>query len=168
MYQFYISTILNKNSFDYLNETFFEEIFRTMKEKILYIEATKNEEAVAGSLFFYDEEKLYGRYWGSNHYVENLHFELCYYQGIDFCIQNKLKVFEAGAQGEHKIARGFKPSRILSAHKIKHPAFQKAISEFIQREKILVESSIQKLSELLPFREWATYRKNHILGGVYP
>lgn len=152
MYQFYISTILNKNSFDYLNENFFKMIFETMKENLLYVEATRDDLPVAGSLFLFDSEKIYGRYWGSNQFIENLHFELCYYQGIDFCIKNKLKVFEAGAQGEHKIARGFRPVRNYSAHKLKHQAFQSAIADFIKREKIQIETSIEKLSQYLPFR----------------
>jgi predicted N-acyltransferase len=152
MYQFYISTIAHKNSYDYLNEEFFELIFSNLSKNILYIEASIKDSVVAGSLFFYDHEKLYGRYWGSSVYVDNLHFELCYYQGIDFCIEKNISVFEAGAQGEHKIARGFKPIRTYSAHKIKHPAFSKAISEFIETEKIHVKASIEKLSEYLPFK----------------
>lgn len=153
MYQFYISTIVNKNSFDYLNAEFFELIFKNLSKNILYVEATQDNFPIAGSLFFYDQEKLYGRYWGALSYVENLHFELCYYQGIDFCIEKKLSVFEAGAQGEHKIARGFRPIRTYSAHKIKHPAFQNAIAEFIQNEKTHVEISIDRLSEHLPFKK---------------
>jgi predicted N-acyltransferase len=153
MYEFYISTIVNKNSFDYLNEKFFELIFERMKGNLLYIEATRNDEPIAGTMFFYDEEKIYGRYWGSKEYVPNLHFELCYYQGIDFCLQNKLKVFEAGAQGEHKIARGFRPVKVFSAHKIKHDGFREAISNFIDTEKKHVEQNIRDLSELLPFKK---------------
>lgn len=152
MYQFYMSTIVNKNSHDYLNESFFKLIFKNLKNRILYIEASESDAPIAGSLFFYDHEKLYGRYWGSSSYVENLHFELCYYQGIDFCIKKNLKVFEAGAQGEHKITRGFKPVRTYSAHKIKHPGFRQAIFDFIEAEKKQVEYSIAKLSEYLPFK----------------
>ena len=80
-------------------------------------------------------------------------FELCYYQGIDFCIKNNLKVFEAGAQGEHKIARGFKPVRTYRAHKIKHQGFRSAVFNFIEAEKKNVEFSIAQLSEYLPFKE---------------
>ena len=152
MYQFYISTIVNKHSHDYLNKDFFVLIFQNMKESILYAEASVNDKPIAGSLFFYDHEKLYGRYWGSTLHVDNLHFELCYYQGIDFCIKNKLDVFEAGAQGEHKIARGFRPIRTYSAHKIKHPGFHTAISEFIENEKKQIAYSIDKLSDYLPFK----------------
>ncbi len=152
MYEFYISTIQNKNSYDYLNETFFKSLFETMKDNILYVEASRDDSPVAGSLFLFDTEKIYGRYWGSNQFVENLHFELCYYQGIDFCLKHKLKVFEAGAQGEHKIARGFRPVKIYSAHKIKNQLFQSAIADFIEREKQQVEISIKNLSTYLPFR----------------
>lgn len=152
MYQFYISTIVNKNSFDYLNEEFFKLLFKNLSKNILYVEASHNDVPVAASLFFYDHERLYGRYWGLNTYVPNLHFELCYYQGIDFCIEKNLSVFEAGAQGEHKIARGFRPIRTFSAHKIKHPAFHNAIADFIQTEKIHVAHSIAQLSEHLPFK----------------
>lgn len=152
MYQFYISTIVNKNSYDYLNESFFEFIFLNLKENILYVEASSGKNIIAGSLFFYDHEKLYGRYWGATAHVPNLHFELCYYQGIDFCIKNSLLVFEAGAQGEHKIARGFRPVRTYSAHKIKHPGFKTAIADFIENEKKHVELSIQQLSDYLPFK----------------
>jgi len=151
MYQYYISTISHKNSYDYLNEDFFKSIFENLKENILFIEAYKNDLPVAGTLFFYDNEKLYGRYWGANEFIPNLHFELCYYQGIDFCISKKLKIFEAGAQGEHKIARGFRPMRTYSAHKIKHPAFKAAINDFIETEKKHVERSIHELSKYLPF-----------------
>ncbi|MBC7428011.1 MAG: N-acetyltransferase, partial [Bacteriovorax sp.] len=153
MYQFYISTIVNKNSYDYLNKDFFTLIFKNLKENILYVEASIEGVSVAGSLFFYDHEKLYGRYWGSNSYVENLHFELCYYQGIDFCIEKELKVFEAGAQGEHKIARGFRPVRTHSAHKIKHPGFKTAIADFIETEKKQIAHSITQLAEHLPFKK---------------
>lgn len=153
MYEFYISTIENKNSYDYLNREFFIQIFRNLSENILYIEATRNDLPIAGSLFFHNEKTLYGRYWGATEYVENLHFELCYYQGIDFCIEKKLKKFEAGAQGEHKIARGFRPSRIYSAHKIKHPDFARAIYDFIEREKMGVAENLEVLSSYLPFKE---------------
>lgn len=152
MYQFYISTIEGKNSFDYLNEAFFKNIFSSMKENILYVEATSDDSPVAGALFFYDSETLYGRYWGADSFYQKLHFELCYYQGIDFCLKNGLKKFEAGAQGPHKIARGFRPSRVYSAHKIKHPGFQQAIEQFIQTEKLQVNLALNEYAKALPFK----------------
>lgn len=152
MYQFYISTIENKNSLDYLNEEFFVIVFQTMKKNILYVEAQKDESAIAGSLFFFDHKKLYGRYWGSNTYFQNLHFELCYYQGIDFCLSHNLEVFEAGAQGEHKISRGFRPTRTYSAHKLKNDMFQSAVEAFIKEEKVYINNGLNELTKSLPFK----------------
>lgn len=152
MYHYYLSTISGKNSFAYLNERFFELIFESMNENILFIEAHENNIPIAGSLFFFDQERIFGRYWGTSKNVKNLHFELCYYQGIDFCIERKLKVFEAGAQGEHKISRGFRPVRTYSAHKLKEPGFHNAISDFIEREKDHVTALMNELEKSLPFR----------------
>jgi predicted N-acyltransferase len=152
MYQFYCHTIEDKNAIDYLKKDFFLIIFETMKQNILYVEATQNGEAVAGSLFFYDSTKLYGRYWGSSKTIFNLHFELCYYQGIDFCIENKLKTFEAGAQGEHKIPRGFRPVKTFSAHKLKNSMFQNGIGNYILEEKKQLDLLMTELSKQLPFK----------------
>jgi predicted N-acyltransferase len=152
MYQFYLLTIDKKNSYSYLKADFFKLIFERMKNSILYVEATHEEEAIAGSLFFYDSSRLYGRYWGSSREVQNLHFELCYYQGMDFCFEKKIPLFEAGAQGEHKVSRGFRPVVIHSAHKIQHPGFSEAIGKFIASEKKNVDAIINELSERLPFK----------------
>ena len=152
MYQFYLSTIDQKNAIDYLKEGFFLLIFESMKENILYVQATSQGRPIAGSLFFYDSEKLYGRYWGSQLEVINLHFELCYYQGIEFSIQKKLKVFEAGAQGEHKISRGFRPTKTYSAHKLKDEKFHHAIADYIEQEKIRLLSDMSSLASLLPYK----------------
>lgn len=127
-------------------------IFSSMPHQVLFVEAYENEEPLAGSLFFFDSEKLYGRYWGSKQYVPNLHFELCYYQGLDFLFEKKLKIFEAGAQGEHKIARGFSPTIIHSVHKLKNHSFHEAIREFIEREKHIVRNNLTELMKLTPFR----------------
>ncbi len=153
MYAYYISTIEHKNSFDYLNSAFFQILFQSLSKNILFVEAYEGEQPIAGSLFLYDEEMLYGRYWGSHKFVEFLHFELCYYQGIDFCLEKKLRGFEAGAQGEHKIARGFRPVVIHSAHKLKEPTFHRAVGDFVEREKIVNRMNREKLSELLPFKK---------------
>jgi uncharacterized protein len=156
MYQFYLATMGVKGSIDYLKEDFFLGVFRTMKENILYVEAKDGERSIAGSLFFFGNERLYGRYWGCKQEVANLHFELCYYQGIEYCIQRGLKVFEAGAQGEHKISRGFRPIRTHSAHKLKNPSFEEAISRYIEEEKIYIKETIFELSKQLPFKEGDT------------
>ncbi len=152
MYQFYLMTLEEKGAIPYLNKEFYELLFKRMPENVLYVRAMKEEEVFAGALFYHDEKRLYGRYWGSKGYVPNLHFELCYYQGIDFCLERKLEVFEAGAQGEHKIARGFRPVKTTSAHKILHSEFRKAIKDFIHQEKEEVAQTMAALSALLPFQ----------------
>lgn len=151
MFKFYQSTITAKQAISYLNLDFFLTVFDKLKTNICYIQATKNNSAIAGSLFFYDKSTLYGRYWGSTENISNLHFELCYYQGIDFCIKNKIKVFEAGAQGEHKIARGFKPVKTFSAHKIKHPSFHQAVAQYIQNERQQIDHLFLYLNERQPY-----------------
>jgi predicted N-acyltransferase len=152
MNQFYLGTIREKGAIPYLTQKFFELLFLRLPENVLYVRAIRNDETIAGSLFYFDEKRIYGRYWGASEFVPNLHFELCYYQGIDFCLERKLEVFEAGAQGEHKIARGFRPVLTTSAHKISHPVFKRAVADFIAREKADVKRTMDELYEFLPFR----------------
>lgn len=152
MYQFYSATIDEKGAIGYLRKSFFDEIFRTMRENILYVRARRAEETIAGALFFFDDRRLYGRYWGAREEVPFLHFELCYYQGIDFCLSRGLEAFEAGAQGEHKILRGFRPTLILSAHQIKHVLFSRAIRNYIDQEKQHVRRTMEELGQWLPFK----------------
>ncbi|MDB9786480.1 GNAT family N-acetyltransferase [Bacteriovoracaceae bacterium] len=152
MFKFYQNTIAQKGAISYLNEQFFCDIFEKLKHNILYVEAFHENRPIAGALYFYDANKLYGRYWGSTEDYPFLHFELCYYRGIDFLLEKNLKVFEAGAQGEHKISRGFKPIRTYSAHLIKNETFNVAISDFIVREKESVGKTIQYLNKMIPFK----------------
>lgn len=148
MYNFYLMTLEEKGAIPYLTREFFRRIFTELSDHILYVRAGE----VAGALFYYDESRLYGRYWGAASYVPNLHFELCYYQGIEFAIEKKLSVFEAGAQGEHKIARGFRPVLTSSAHKINHPAFNRAITEFVRKEREDIKEIMNGLKIHLPFK----------------
>jgi predicted N-acyltransferase len=152
MYQFYLSTIDLKQAISYLKEDFFTLVFEKCKEDILYVQATHMGNPIAGALYFFSSEVLYGRYWGANFDVPNLHFELCYYQGIEFCIENQIKIFEAGAQGEHKISRGFEPTLTYSAHKIKHVEFHKAIENYILNERKQIKDTFPILCERLPFK----------------
>jgi predicted N-acyltransferase len=152
MYRYYLTTIEGKNSFDYLTESFFRTVFETLRHNILFVEAYHRSAPVAGALFFFDREKLYGRYWGALSFQRNLHFELCYYQGMDFVFRRGLKVFEAGAQGEHKLLRGFRPVSVFSAHKLKHSAFRGAIADFIRRETAELRALKPELAKALPFR----------------
>lgn len=148
MYDHYLRTLEKKGAIPYLTRIFFRTLFTELRDHLLYVRAGD----LAGALFYYDEARLYGRYWGSRRALSNLHFELCYYQGIEFAIERKIPVFEAGAQGEHKIARGFRPVLTASAHKICHPEFSRAISEFIREEKKVVERLLNELRSQLPFR----------------
>lgn len=151
MYGFYRSTLEEKQAIAYLTPSFFELLFTTLPEHVLYVRARQQDQLIAGALFYYDEKRLYGRYWGAHAHVQNLHFELCYYQGIEFCLEKRLEVFEAGAQGEHKIQRGFRPTLTTSAHRINHPGFARAIDDYIQQEKRSVQESMRDLARLLPF-----------------
>jgi len=147
MYNFYLMTLSEKKGIPYLTKDFFHQLIRDLPNNILYVRAGN----IAGAFFYYDDKTLYGRYWGSRDFIPNLHFELCYYQGIEFAIEKKISVFEAGAQGEHKIARGFRPIITTSAHKINHPLFAQAIADFIKNESQEVLRIIEELSKLLPF-----------------
>lgn len=152
MHDFYQRTLEDKQAIAYLSPSFFDLLFTRLPDNVLYVRAKDKSGPIAGSLFYYDHKRLYGRYWGAFRHVPNLHFELCYYQGIDFTLENKLEVFEAGAQGEHKIARGFRPTLTTSAHKIRHPGFSKAIEDFIAMEKEQVRWEMKELFTHLPFR----------------
>jgi predicted N-acyltransferase len=153
MYLFYRSTIDKMEGFDYLTEDFFKEVFKTMKDKILLVLAYDQEgREVAGALNFYSRSTLFGRYWGCLAEYKALHFEVCYYQGIEFCIQNKLSLFEAGAQGEHKFQRGFLPTLTYSAHHIEHPLLNHAIQDFVTHEKKHIEELFGEYKEHSPYQ----------------
>lgn len=147
MYEFYLMTLRDKNAIPYFTREFFQQVISELPDNILYVRAPN----IAGAFFYYDEKTLYGRYWGAKEYIPSLHFELCYYQGIEFAIEKKISVFEAGAQGEHKIPRGFRPTMTTSAHKINHPAFARAIAEYVKDESLEVKRVMEELRELLPF-----------------
>jgi hypothetical protein len=123
-----------------------------MSENLIMICATKDEELIAAALCFKDNETLYGRYWGCEKEHPFLHFEACYYQGIEYCIKNNLKRFDPGAQGEHKIPRGFQPIKTYSNHTILNTDFRDAIHQFIDDEQVQVNTYIKHLNTLLPFK----------------
>ncbi len=141
-YPFYRQTIDKKWSAAYLTEGFFLSIAETMADKIVLMIAYKNGQPIAGALNFLGTETLFGRYWGASTDVPFLHFELCYYRAIDFSIEKKLKVVEAGAQGQHKIKRGYKPTKILSMHYLAHDTFKDAVADFLSHEKKDIEHYI--------------------------
>ena len=153
-YKFYQVTYLKRGMRGYLNLDFFKEIVNKMPESILMVLAqNSSREYVAGALNFYDEEKLYGRYWGCLEEYDSLHFETCYYQGIEFCIEEKLDSFDPGVQGEHKIKRGFCPIETFSAHWIKDIRFKEAIDDFLSRERAHILEYNQDRKSRLPFRK---------------
>lgn len=155
-YQCYVNTYLEHRSSPYLTREFFKLIARNMPDQILLVMAYNDENPIACALNFYDQNTLYGRYWGCLEYIPNLHFELCYYQAQEFCISERIKYFEGGAQGEHKLARGFKPKNTCSFHKIGHPQFAKAIEDFVLRESEGIAQYTNELEERTPFKTQPT------------
>jgi len=150
-FQFYLTTIDKREAIPYLNEQFFEIVFDTMRDRIVLMLASEAGQPIAGALYYKKGDHLFGRYWGAVKEVRNLHFELCYYQPIVWAIQHKLRVFEAGAQGEHKIARGFVPVLTYSAHFLEHPAFCEAIGLFVEQEKSEIARIMTELNEHSPY-----------------
>jgi predicted N-acyltransferase len=151
-YLTYQLTYLKRGHQPHLTLDFFKNIISSMRENILLLVASHQDKDVACALFFYDDSQLYGRYWGCTEYYNNLHFELCYYQGIEFCIENNLSRFNPGTQGEHKIQRGFEPILTHSYHWIKHPSFKAAIQHFCQEEKAHMLTYQAQCRTLLPFK----------------
>ena len=153
-FHFYQDTYAKRSGHHgYLTREFFTHIQASMPEQMLLIFAKRNNNYIAGALYFFNDTTLYGRHWGCVEEVEFLHFELCYYQGIDFCIKNKLQKFEAGAQGEHKIQRGFIPSPVYSNHWIADERFRQAINHNILEESQANLAYIEEMKEFLPFRK---------------
>ncbi len=152
MEDLYRTTIDKKEAIAYLQPGFFQKIFSSMSDRILLVTAKDEGRIVAASLNLFKGEKLYGRYWGALQHYPDLHFELCYYQTLEFAMERGLKVFEAGAQGEHKIQRGFLPKIILSAHKILDPRFEDPIARYIEAEKQHFRQAIASLQSQSPFR----------------
>jgi predicted N-acyltransferase len=153
MHRFYLATLDGKWGVPYLNGAFFHEVFWTMRDRTLLILARDGAgNPAAGALFFFKDGSLFGRYWGTVQRRRNLHFELCYYQAIDFAIDRGFKLLEAGAQGEHKLARGFVPSITYSAHKIRDPAFGRAIGEYIRSEKHMLQGVMEEYALHDPYK----------------
>ena len=155
-YEFYLSTQLKRSGhLGYLTKEFFETCLDKIKENIVLVLARdkKLDALIGGSMFFKDNKNLYGRYWGCSEEYDCLHFECCYYQGIDFAIKNKLQRFDPGVQGEHKIKRGFKPTLTYSAHWISEPNFKNAIEDFVNKEEKHIGAYVKATSKYLPFKD---------------
>ena len=148
----YRHTYQAHHSTPYLNLDFFQRIGRDMPDNILLVIAERAGAPIAASLVIHSQDVLYGRYWGELEHVPCLHFEAAYYQPLEFCIEQGIKVFEGGAQGEHKMARGFLPTRTWSAHWLQHPAFADAIERFLERERGGIDDYIDELNDRNPFK----------------
>lgn len=153
MHYFYRSTFMKKSGMPSLTLEFFEEISRTMGEQLVLVFARHQQRYVAGAIMLRGDDALYGRHWGCLEEFNSLHFEACYYQGIEYCIENKLSLFEPGAQGEHKISRGFLPSYTWSAHQIGNQQFREAIARYLLQEHELTVDYYNDLMKTSPFKK---------------
>ena len=153
MHYFYRTTFEKKSGMPTLSAGFFHEISRTMGDQVVLVFATHQGKAVAGAIMLRGDDALYGRHWGCLQEFHSLHFETCYYQGIEYCIEHGLSLFEPGAQGEHKISRGFLPTLTWSAHWIRDDDFRPVIERYLLQEHELVIDYYNELSETSPFKK---------------
>ncbi len=150
--RFYRATIRAHGGIPYLTREFFHALGETMADRVLLVVARQQHEIVAMALNLRDGEILYGRYWGGRPDIRDLHFETCYYTPIEYCIAQGITLYEAGAQGEHKIARGFAPVRTYSSHWLRDARLRRAVADFLVREQHHVGYYIDELNEHSPFR----------------
>ena len=152
-FAFYMETGSRKWGRPYLTRQFFSIVGETMRDRILLVMARRNRRWIAGAINFIGGEALYGRNWGAIEHHPFLHFELCYYQAIDYAIQHRLARVEAGAQGEHKLMRGYLPATTYSAHFIANAGLRRAVAEYLARERAYVEAANEELAAAAPFRK---------------
>jgi predicted N-acyltransferase len=153
MHYFYRSTFEKKLGVPTLSLEFFLDISRTMGEQVVLVFAWLGEQAVAGAINLRSDTALYGRHWGCLGKYNSLHFETCYYQGIEYCINHRLALFEPGAQGEHKISRGFLPTLTWSAHRIREPLFREPVAQFLADEHEWMLAYFDEMQGYSPYRE---------------
>ncbi len=152
-FEFYMETGSRKWGRPYLTRAFYSLIGETMRNDILLVMAKREGRWIAGAINFIGSQALFGRHWGAIEHHPFLHFEVCYYQAIEFAIQRGLKTVEAGAQGEHKIARGYLPQTTYSAHYIADPALRRAVRDYLVRERAYVAEAGRELAAAGPFRK---------------
>ncbi|MEM7283547.1 MAG: GNAT family N-acetyltransferase [Pseudomonadota bacterium] len=152
LFRFYCNPYHVRGRMPYLSQDFFRELSRVLGDNLVAFIAHHEEHPVASAILLRDQSRLYGRYWGSDKEYDSLHFETCYYRGIEYAISEGLTHFEPGTQGEHKLIRGFHPTRSFSAHWIAHPDFANAISEYLEKEKTWVDDYVQQCGAHLPFK----------------
>lgn len=148
----YTRTHIQYNSPQAFNRDFFRRLSATMPENLLLVIGERDGKPIAAAFDIFNETHLFGRSWGATEYHPGLHFEACYYQAIEFCLERGIKVFEGGAQGEHKHARGFLPVTTWSAHWLAHPEFSLAVENFLRREENAMRLYVDELGESSPFR----------------
>jgi uncharacterized protein len=156
IYALHRDTFLRHGHEPYLTRAFFSEVARTMPESLLVKLALHGRTLVAVAIFFLGGGALYGRYWGAAAEYHSLHFETCYHQGIEFCIERGIERFEPGTQGEHKVSRGFEPTITWSAHYIADADFRAAIGEYLEREGAAVDAYALEVQGHVPYRERRT------------
>lgn len=152
VFQMISQTFLRRGSMPYYDYDFFVEIAKRLPRNILVVLAERHRMPVAAAVFYEGRDTLYGRYWGSDAHYNALHFETCYYQGIDYCIANGLRIFEPGTQGEHKISRGFVPVTTWSAHWLARPEFFSAVGRYLKEEQRHVERYMAAVGAHSPYR----------------
>lgn len=158
----YRQTYREHHSTPYLNLEFFQRIGRAMPENLTLVVAQRDGRPIAASLNLRNDKRLFGRYWGAMEHHSGLHFETCYYQGIEYCIARGIAAFEGGSRGEHKLARGLLPVETVSAHWLAHPRFSAAIEEFLEREAASVTHYVDELNDRRPFKELSRSEFNYI------
>jgi uncharacterized protein len=152
-FEFYMETGSRKWGHPYLTRSFYSMVGETMRDRILLVMAKRNGRWIAGAINFIGSGTLFGRHWGAIEQHPFLHFEVCYYQAIQYAITHKLARVEAGAQGQHKIARGYLPTTTYSAHYIVDPALRRAVADFLEHERACVAEEIEEFAEAAPFRK---------------
>jgi predicted N-acyltransferase len=155
-FEFYMDTGSRKWGRPYLTREFFSLIGKVMADRVLLIMAKRNGSYIAGALNFLGDQTIYGRNWGAIEHHPFLHFEVCYYQAIEYAIEHGLKSVEAGAQGEHKLLRGYVPVLTHSAHYIANPGLRRAVDDYLEREREYVEAESEQLAEAAPYKRTAT------------
>jgi uncharacterized protein len=152
-FEFYMETGSRKWGRPYLTRSFYSLVGEKMRDRILLVMAKRRGRWIAGAINFIGSDTLFGRHWGAIEHHPFLHFELCYYQAIQYAIEHRLARVEAGAQGEHKISRGYRPTTTYSAHYIIDPALRRAIDDFLGRERAYVAAAGEELAQVAPFRK---------------
>ena len=152
VYRLISMTFMRRGSLPYFSLGFFRNISATLADNLLVVLAEKDGAAVAAAVFYVSDTALYGRYWGSDDYYDALHFETCYHQGIEFCIDHGLQLFEPGTQGEHKVARGFVPVETWSAHWLAHPEFYSAIGDYLDAERRHIDRYMDAVGSHSPYK----------------